>query len=65
MENLLENISNRDLAGVLTEFDNLKNDLDEVQKQELLTQIIAFHYDEKDFDFFENQWMPSLKIISI
>jgi hypothetical protein len=52
MENLLEQISNRDLTGTLDEFEKLKNDLDEVQKQELLTQIIAYHYDEKDFDFF-------------
>jgi hypothetical protein len=52
MENLFEHISNRDLSSFLAEFENMKNDLDEVQKQELITQIIAFHYDEKDFDFF-------------
>jgi hypothetical protein len=52
MENLLEHISNRDLTAFLTEWNDIKNDLDEVQKQELLTQLIAFHYDEKDFDFF-------------
>jgi hypothetical protein len=52
MENLLEYIRNRDLTGFLGEWDNVKNDLEEVQKQELLTQIIAFHYDDKDFDFF-------------
>jgi hypothetical protein len=52
MENLFEHISNRDLSGFLAEFNNMKNDLDEIQKQELITQIIAFHYDEKDFDFF-------------
>ena len=52
MENLLEHISNRDLNGFLVEFENIKNDLDEAQKQELLTQIIAFQYDDKDFDFF-------------
>lgn len=52
MENLLEHISNRDLTGFIAELNNSKNDLDEVRKQELLTQIIAFHYDDKDFDFF-------------
>jgi hypothetical protein len=52
MENLLEHISNRDLTGFIAELNNLKNNLDEVRKQELLTQIIAFHYDDKDFDFF-------------
>jgi hypothetical protein len=52
MENLLEYISNRDLPGFIAEWNNVKNDLDEVQKQELLTQIIAFNYDDKDFDFF-------------
>lgn len=52
MENLLEHITNRDLTGFLAEWNNLKNDLDEAQKQEILTQIIAYHYDDKDFDFF-------------
>jgi hypothetical protein len=53
MENLIEHISNRDPEGFIAEYNNIKNDLDEVQKQELLTQVIAFHYDEKDFDFFK------------
>jgi hypothetical protein len=52
MENLLEYISTRDLDGFIAGLDSIKNDLDDNQKQELLTQIIAFHYDEKDFDFF-------------
>ena len=53
MENLLEHISNRDLTGALNEYNKAKNDLDGVQKQELLAQIIAFHYDDKDFVFFQ------------
>ena len=52
MENLLEYIRNRDLTAALIEYDKVKNELDEVQKQEILAQIIAFHYDDKDFDFF-------------
>jgi hypothetical protein len=52
MENLLELIINRDLNGFLAEYETVKKDLDETGKQELLSQIIAFHYDDKDFDFF-------------
>jgi hypothetical protein len=52
MENLLEHISNRDLTEFVAEWNNSKGDFDEAQKQELLTQIIAYHYDDKDFDFF-------------
>ena len=57
-ENLLEHISNRDLTAALNEFNKVKNDLDEMQKQELLTQIIAFHYDDKDFVFFQKDQAP-------
>jgi hypothetical protein len=52
MEKLLEFIANRDIEGFLAEYDTVKTDLDEPGKQELLSQIIAFHYDDKDFDFF-------------
>ena len=52
MENLLEHIDNRDLTGFINEWNNSKGDFDESGKQELLTQIIAFHYDDGEFDFF-------------
>ena len=52
MEKLLDLISNRDLPQFMSEWEKSKTDFDEMQKQELLTQIIAFHYDDKDFDFF-------------
>ena len=52
MENLLEPIINRDLPEFLTAWSSSKDDLDESERQELLTQIIAFHYDDRDFDFF-------------
>jgi hypothetical protein len=58
MENLLEYIINRDINGFLAEYENIRNDLDEVQRQELLTQIIAFNYDEKDFEFFRKVMDP-------
>ena len=52
MEKLLELVGNRDLDGFISGWNNSKGDFDESLKQELLTQIIAFHYDDGDFDFF-------------
>jgi len=53
MENLLEHIVNLDIDGFTEEWDKLKGDFDESQKQELLKEIIAFNYDDKEFPFFQ------------
>ena len=52
MENLLECIQNRDIPGFIAGYDAVKSEMDESQKQELLTQIVAFYFDDKDFEFF-------------
>jgi hypothetical protein len=53
MENLLAFISNHDLTGFTEDWNNRKNEFSEEQKQELISQTIAFHFDEKEFSFFQ------------
>ena len=53
MENLLEFISNHDINGFTEDWNNRKDQFTEDQRQELISQIIAFHFDEKEFSFFQ------------
>ena len=53
MEDLLELIDNKNLLGFTELWENQKNDFDEAERQEFLKEVIAFHYDEKQFPFFQ------------
>ncbi len=53
MENLLVFIVNLDFTGFTEAWEKEKNDYDESQKQELLKEIVAFNYDDKEFSFFQ------------
>jgi hypothetical protein len=53
MEELLAHIDNLDLAAFSEEWEKNKNEFGEAERQELLKEIIAFHYDDKQFPFFQ------------
>ena len=52
METLLGKISEFSFEEFVEEWEKQKEQFDENQKQELISQIIAFHYDDKEFPFF-------------
>ncbi|MEI6898994.1 MAG: hypothetical protein WCL00_03880 [Bacteroidota bacterium] len=53
MEQLLEKIATNDFEGFTTEWEKIQEELDESDRQTLVEQIIAYHYDEKEFPYFK------------
>jgi hypothetical protein len=53
MENLYEHLENKDYALLSKDLDNAINKLSEKQKQELLSDIIDYYYEDKHFGFFK------------
>ena len=53
MEQILEKITATDYEGFAAEWEKIQGELDEGDRQTLVEQIIAYHYDDKEFPFFK------------
>ena len=54
MEEFLECLANFDITAFTEEWERQEANYDESMKQEFIREIIAFHYDDKEFPFFQS-----------